>query len=288
MSLSRRQLLIDAAAAAGALAVMPRAVRAAPKFKVGVTDWNLRQTMKVEALALAQSLGFEGVQVSIGRGGTEAPTALPLSDKALQSAYLAESKRLGFPIASLCLDILHRNYLKNDPLGQRWVAESVPIATALGVRVILLPFFGKGALETAAEMDYVGDALREVAPAAEKANVILGLENTVSAKDNVRIMERSKSPAVLTYYDVGNSTRQGFDVVNEIRWLGKPRICEMHLKDNPHFLGEGTIDFKAVVKAMSDIAFAEWAHLETDSPSKSIPDDMKRNLAFVRDRMKEV
>ncbi len=226
--------------------------------------------------------------MSIGRGGAEPPTALPLSDKALQSAYLTASKRLGFPIASLCLDILHRNYLKNDPLGQRWVAESVPIATALGVRVILLPFFGKGALETAAEMDYVGDALREVAPAAEKANVILGLEDTISAKDNVRIMERTKSSAVLTYYDVGNSTRQGFDVVSEIRWLGKPRICEMHLKDNPHYLGEGTIDFKAVVKAMSDIGFAEWAHLETDSPSKSIDADMKRNLAFVRDRMKEI
>ncbi len=57
MPLSRRQFLMDAAAA-GAVAVMPRAVRAAPGFKVGVTDWNLRQTMKVEALALAQSLGF--------------------------------------------------------------------------------------------------------------------------------------------------------------------------------------------------------------------------------------
>ena len=68
---------------------------------------------------------------------------------------------------------------------------------------------------------------------------------------------------------MGNSTRQRFDVVSEIRWLGKSRICEMHLKDNPHYLGEGTIDFKAVVKAMSDIGFAEWAHLETDSPSKA-------------------
>ena len=52
-------------------------------------------------------------------------------------------------------------------------------------------------------------------------------------------MERSQSPAVLTYYDVGNSTKQGFDVIEEIRWLGNERICEVHLKDNPHYLGEG-------------------------------------------------
>ena len=41
-------------------------------------------------------------------------------------------------------------------------------------------------------MDYVGDALRDLAPEATKAGVILGLENTISAEDNVRIMERSR------------------------------------------------------------------------------------------------
>ena len=55
-------------------------------------------------------------------------------------------------------------------------------------------------------MDYVGDALKELAPEAVKAGVLLGLENTISAEDNVRIMERSGSPAVQAYYDVGNST----------------------------------------------------------------------------------
>jgi L-ribulose-5-phosphate 3-epimerase len=248
------------------------------KFKVGVTDWNLEQEGKIESIALAKSLGFDGVQISIGTG-TE---ALPLSDPALQKAFLDESKRVGLKIESLCLEILHRNYLKSDPLGQRWVADSIPIAKAMGVRVVLLPFFGKGALQTSAEMEKVGDILKEVAPVAEKAGVVLGLEDTISALDNVRIMERAKSPAVLTYYDVGNSTQHGFNVVKEIRWLGKARICEVHLKDNPHYLGEGTIDFKAVIDALADIGFDGWAQLETDCPV-SVQADMRRNLKFVRD-----
>ena len=117
-------------------------------------------------------------------------------------------------------------------------------------------------------MDYVGDVLREIAPEAEKAGVILGLEDTISAEDNVRIMERAKSPAVLTYYDVGNSTQGGFDVVKEIRWLGKDRICQFHLKDNPHYLGEGKIDFPPMLKAIDDIGFHGFANLETDAPSQ--------------------
>lgn len=270
---------ISAWPAARALA---EAAASGASFKVGVTDWNLDQTLELEAVSLAKRIGFEGVQVSIGRGGKGVVRSLPLADKSLQQQYLDASRKESLPIASLCLDILHRNYLKNDPLGQRWVADSIPIATAMGVRVILLPFFGDGALNTTAEMDNVGDALREVAPDAEQAGVIFGLENTISARDNVRIMERAKSPAVLVYYDVGNSTKSGFNIVDEIRWLGNERICEVHLKDNPHYLGEGTIDFPAVVRALADIGFDQWAQLETDSPSDDVEADMRRNLAFIR------
>jgi sugar phosphate isomerase/epimerase len=131
-------------------------------------------------------------------------------------------------------------------------------------------------------MDYVGDALRELAPAAEKAGVILGLEDTISARDNVRIMERAKSPAVLTYYDVGNSTVNGFNVVEEIRWLGRARICEVHLKDNPHYMGQGKIDFPAVVEALAEIGFDQWAQLECVAPSGSVENDMRTNLQFIR------
>ncbi len=253
------------------------ASKAGVKFRIGVPDWSLRQEGKIESIALAKELGFDGVQISIGKGTDK----LPLFDPALQRTFLDESKRVGLKIESLCLEILHRNYLKSDLLGQRWVADSIPIAKAMGVRVVLLPFFGKGALETVAEMDRVGDVLKEVAPAAEKAGVILGLEDTLSARDNVRIMHRCKSSAVLTYYDVGNSTQGGFDVVEEIRWLGGTRICEVHLKDNPHYLGEGKIDFKAVIDSLADIGFDGWAQLETECPV-SVEVDMRRNLKFIR------
>ena len=279
MNLTRRDFMqISAAglvsAAIGGQSLIASAAKGV-RFRLGVTDWNLRQTVKLESVALSKRLGFDGVQISIGR-------KMELADKALQQSFLAESKRVGQPLASLCLDILHVNGLKSDPLGQRWTAEAIPIAKAMGIKVILLPFFGKWALQTQAEMDFVGDALKEIAPAAEKAGVILGLEDTISARDNVRIMERSKSPAVLTYYDVGNSTQNGFDIIEEIRWLGGKRICEVHLKDNPSYLGQGKIDFTAVVKALADIGFDKWANLETVAPSGSIDDDMKKNLGFIR------
>ena len=280
MKLSRRSFLAGSAGASLAGIGSRLAIARSRGLKIGVTDWNLRLTGKVEAVALAKQVGFDGVQVSLGRKPVNGK--LPLDDAAVQQAYLAASKANKTPLDGTCLDILHVNYLKNDKLGQKWVADSIPITKKLNARVILLPFFGKGALTTRQEMDYVGDALKEVGPEAEKAGVILGLEDTISAEDNVRIMERSQSKAVLTYYDVGNSTNGGFDVVKEIRWLGKDRICQFHLKDNPHYLGEGKIDFPAVVKAIEDIGFSGFANLETDTPSNSIEADMSKNLNFIR------
>jgi sugar phosphate isomerase/epimerase len=283
-SLTRRESLRLFGGGLAGAALWPAAGRHAraagqgAPFKVGVTDWNLGQENKPQAIALAKRLGFDGVQISLGKGQDR----LPLADPALQKTYLEESKRAGLPIASVCLEILHTSVLKSDPLGRRWVADSIPIARALGVKVVLLPFFGKGGLESQPEMDYVGDVLREIAPMAEKAGVILGLEDTISARDNVRIMERTRSPAVLTYYDVGNSTKGGFNVVEEIRWLGADRICEVHLKDNPHYLGGGSIDFPAVVDALADIGFGHWAQLETESPSGSVEQDLAKNLAYIR------
>jgi sugar phosphate isomerase/epimerase len=249
-------------------------------LRIGVTDWNLRQTGKVEAVGLAARLGFDGVQISLGR--TPVDGKLPLDDPAIQSAYMAAAKEHAIPIDGTCLDILHVDYLKNNSRAQKWVADSIRITKNVHTKVILLPFFGKASLYTHEEMDHVADVLKELAPEAEKAGVILGLENTISAEDNVRILDRAGAPALKVYYDVGNSTEGGFDAVKEIRWLGADRICQIHLKDNPHYLGEGKIDFPAVMQAIADIHFVGFANLETDCPSKSVESDMSRNFKFVR------
>src|ERR1035437_4919149 len=186
---TRRQFLYGTAA----LAATPL-FAAKSKLKFGVTDWNLNLSGKPEAVALAASLGFAGVEISLGRkpGGDK----LPLADEELQQKYLDELKKYRIAAAGTCLDILHTNYLKSDKLGQKWVADSIPVTKKLNAKVVLLPFFGRGEMKTHEEMDYVGDFLHEIAPEAAKNQVTLGLENTNSAEDNVRILDRAQSDAV--------------------------------------------------------------------------------------------
>jgi L-ribulose-5-phosphate 3-epimerase len=276
-----RRKFIGSAVAAGVCARL--ALAREQMLRIGVTDWNLNLGANPEAVPLAAKLGFEGVQISFGRKLVD--DKMPADDPEVIARYLSLSQQYKIPIDGTCVDRLHDNGLKSDPLARKWVLDSIRLTKALDTRVLLLPFFSRWALQTKAEMDYVGDALRDLAPEATKAGVILGLENTISAEDNVRIMERSRSASVMVYYDVGNSTEAGFDPAKEIRWLGKDRICQFHLKDNPHYLGDGSIQFAPIMRAIRDIQFSGYANLETDVPPKQLDADMRKNLAYIRNVM---
>jgi len=277
LEFSRREFLHSAVA----LSLISRAGFAkGSMLRIGVTDWNLNMGANPDAVPLAARLGFDGLQVSFGRKIVD--NKMPVDDPEVLARYLSLAKQYKIPIDGTCVDRLHDNGLKSDKLAPKWVLDSIRLTKALKAKVLLLPFFGRWALQTRDEMDHLGDVLRALGPEAEKAGVTLGLEDTISAEDNVRIMERSRSANVLVYYDVGNSTRAGFDVVKEIRWLGKDRICQFHLKDNPHYLGEGSIQFPPIIRAIRDIGFSGYANLETDAHPNQLEADMRRNLEYIR------
>ena len=135
-------------------------------------------------------------------------------------------------------------------------------------------------MQRTAEINHFVKVLKETAPKAEKQGVVIGLENYLSADDNRTIIDRVGSPAVKVYYDVGNSTDKGRDVVKEIRALGG-LICEFHAKDGDFMLGRGRIDFKQVRKAIDDIQYSGWIQIEAACPHGLIPDH-KANLKFLK------
>ncbi|MCL5744954.1 MAG: sugar phosphate isomerase/epimerase [Acidobacteria bacterium] len=275
MTISRRSFL-----AAASLLVR------VPKFRIGVTDWDLGRAGKVESIAVAKRLGFEGIQLRLDR--EKGADRLVLANPELQAAYLEESKRLGLPLAGASLAGLQANPKQSGKSGESWVAAGIGITRKLNAGVLLVPFFFKD-VPFAATSDYVTALLGDLAPDAEKAGVAIGLENWLSAEDNVRIMDRIHSPAVRMYYDVGITTRLGLDAPKEIRWLGKSRIAQIHLKDDVRYFGEGKVDFAAVLRAMAGIGYEGFAHIEKSGAVKSstVEEDMRRNLNYIRAMMKQ-
>ena len=237
-------------------------------FKIGACEWNLRR-QDPSCFDVAKEIGLDGVQVNMGALEND----MHLRKPQVQKAYLDAAKRTGLEIGSLAIGEMNRVPLKSDPRAAAWLAESIDVCKALGITISMPAMFGAGDLDmnNTKEIDHLVQVIKDVAPKAEKEGILIALENYLSAEDNMKIIDRVGSPAVRVYYDVGNSTDKGRDILKEIRTLGK-LICEFHAKDAHHMLGQGRIDFGEVRKAIDDVAFSGWIQIEAACPNGLIKD----------------
>jgi sugar phosphate isomerase/epimerase len=272
--ITRRTALRRCAQAAAFTAVasnlQPLMAAAKPRwFKIAACDWSLGKGGDLAAFDVAREIGLDGVQVSMGSAGND----MQLRRPEVQKAYLDKAKKTGVEMASLALAELNSVPLKSDRRAAEWLAQSIDVCQALGLTVVMPAFFGSGELDmnNTQEIDHVVEVLKGIAPNAEKKKVIIGLENTLSAADNMKIVKRVGSPAVQVYYDTGNSHYAGRDIYQEIRTLGK-LICEVHVKDGRNMLGQGPIDFRKVRQALDEIGYSGWIVLESAAPRGVVAD----------------
>jgi L-ribulose-5-phosphate 3-epimerase len=278
--LSRRHFIASAAGLAGSFLLLPhlagvlRAAERAGRFRIGSCRLDLPQ---------ARAAGLDGIEIPV-RDNAE---KLQISDPAVRDKLKAQMRETGVAVSSLMMGLFNQYPLVSDPRAVSWLEQCIDAAKDLGAGVILVAFFGKGDLRLpdgtlkAADVDQVVARIKAVAPRARAAGVTLALENTLSAKQNAEILTRIGSEAVQLYYDVGNSTRNGYDVPAEIRALGA-RIACIHFKDGKSYLGEGDIKFEPIAAAIREIRYQGWIVLETSDPSKNSVADAQRNAAFIR------
>ena len=248
-------------------------------FRIGACDWTLGKRADPSSLEFAKQLGLDGVQVDFG--GPE--EGLPLRRPEVQRQFLEAAKLHGMEIGSLAIGALNNVPYKNDSRAEEWVSDAVDVCSAMGLKVILLAFFSEGDLrDDKVGTDITVERLKNVAPKAEKAGVVLGIESWLDAKQHMDILERVGSPAVKVYYDVGNSHHVGYDIYEEIRFLGD-NICEFHAKDYEDLYGKGTIDFPKVRKAMDDIGYRGWLQIEGVKMPLGLEESVRYDAQYLRE-----
>jgi len=284
MNISRRSMLRRSTTLAGGLYLAGScsdllAGAEKRRFKLGACDWSIGKMGEPAAFEVAKEIGLDGVQVSLGTLGNN----MRLRKTEVQDEYRRSAQASGLEIASLAIGELNNIPYKSDPRTIEWVRDAIDVCQALGLKVILLAFFGNDDLRNdEAGIKEVVKRLKDVAPKAEKAGVKLGIESWLSADQHLDILERVGSPAINVYYDLCNSTDMGYDIHKEIRKLGK-RICEFHAKENGALLGQGKIDFKKVRESLDAINYTGWVQIEgAVPPGKPMLPSYQANCKFMR------
>lgn len=250
------------------------------EYLFAACDWSL-WTEGPSALDVAKQIGLNGVEISAGKPEDK----IAIANSELKEQYKLKMQETGILIPSIAMGLLNDAPLASEPRAINWILDTIDSAKELNAKVILLAFFGKGDLRDKNtlknnEVAEVINRLRECAPKAKEKGIILGIENTLSAQQNMEILEKIGSDACKIYYDVGNSTYNGYDVPAEIRML-KDKICQIHFKDGAFYLGKGKVKMEPVAEAIKEINYKGWFVLETGLPTMNKVNDFKKNLDFL-------
>ena len=290
--MNRRSFLTTSAAALTATAFFRSPLRAGtdptkaagPKdgFRIFAPDWTLGKRCDPAAYELAARIGLDGVQADFGwpEDGGGRP---PLLAEARQDELMAAAARHGVTICSLALGAVNRTPYKSAPEGEQWVLDSIAVLRRMKLRVVLLPFFNKNELngDPAGEEEVIR-RLRRLAPRAEEAGVVFGIESWLKVPELERILDAVKSPAIQVYYDVGNMQKVGEDYAAAIRHFGRERICEVHLKDQGDLYGKGSMNFPGVRAALDDAGYRGWVGIEGLKLPPGIEQSLRYDLEYLR------
>jgi sugar phosphate isomerase/epimerase len=252
--------------------------------RVGMTDWNLGQRGDITKIALAREIGLDGIQVSV-----QYPTdgKATLRDDKTQEAFRRAALENGVQICSLAIGNPGKSRLPmhTSPAFAVLLVEAVQIAHNLGTNNILLPILGDSHIDMTnqAQVETFVAMMKEVARYAERYGVIVGLEDWISAEDNIKLVDAIGSDYVAVYYDAHNIVSRVKDIYAEPKMLGR-RISQIHVKNADMLLSTpgGKMDWPRMAKEFYDIGYHGWYVLETGSPTKDIVADTRANIDYVK------
>lgn len=254
------------------------------RIKISACDWSIGKSSDPGSFAVAKSIGLQGVQLNMGN----LDNALHLRQPDVLNKFLVASKETGIAISSLAIAEMNRVPYKSDARTDQWVSDAIDVAVACGVGVILLAFFDKGDLRNDSNgVATVTTKLKALAPKAKKHGISLGIESYLSAGELMRIMDNVGSPNVKVYYDFRNAADAGYDVIAELKQLGRDRICELHMKENGTLLRNGTLNWTRICDTLiaMDYFGSGWMQIEGAKPKNAdIVASYKDNLSFLREK----
>ncbi len=252
------------------------------QFQIGACDWSIGNKSNLGSIEMARQIGLDGAQLSLGLKENN----MHLRQREVQKAYKTLAKIFNVGFTGLGIGELNQYPYKSDSQTDVWVGDSIDVAKALDIPVILIAFFAKGDLKNDSKgTEAVIEKFKDVIPKAEKMGITLGIESWLSAEEHMYIIDKVGSPNLKVYYDVANSEKMGYDIYEEILWLGKQnQICEFHFKENGALLGRGKVDFQKVKNCLDEINYQGAIQIEGAVPKGHLmlPSYIKNN-AFVRD-----
>jgi L-ribulose-5-phosphate 3-epimerase len=260
------------------------------RYRIAVCDWMILKRQKPGAIKLAAEIGADGVEVDMGGLGNRPTFDNRLTDPVFRNQYDSLLRIYDMRICSVAMSGFYAQSFADRDSVERMVGDCILTMKLLGVKVAFLPLGVQGDLVKYPEKwAVIVDRLRNVGKMAEKADVIIGIETSLDASEEVVLLNEIGSPAIRIYFNFANPLEAGRDLCHELEFLGKERICQIHCtdKDGVWLQNNTRLDMSKVKKTLDRMGWHGWLVLER-SRDAADPTNVIRNFRANTEYMKSI
>jgi alpha-L-rhamnosidase len=260
------------------------------RYKVSVCDWMMLKRQKIGAVELAAELGADGLELDLGSLGKRVSFDNKLTEKSSQERFISECNRLGVEFSSLALSAFYGQSFAARENYEALIDEAIASMVALGVKRAFLPLGNQSDLAKNPELYPVVLArLKVVAQKAEKAGVTFGIETSLDAKGEARLIDEVGSPSVRSYVNFSSILKRKGNIIAELKTLGKDRIMQIHATNTDGFWiqNDPQLDMPKVKETLDKMGWSGWLVVERSRDTSDVH-NVKKNYSANVKYLKEV
>jgi L-ribulose-5-phosphate 3-epimerase len=258
------------------------------RYKIAVCDWMILKRQKLGAFQLAKDIGADGVEVDMGGLGNRETFDSKLGDPVVRQQFLDKAKELELEISSIAMSGFYAQSFAERSGVDRMVQDCLDTMKLMKVKVAFLPLGVQSDLIKRPDLrPAIVERLKTIAPKAEQAGVIIGIETALDARGEAKLLDDIGSSSIQSYFNFANALQNKRDLYKELRTLGKNRICQLHCTDEDGvWLQNNTrIDLPKVKKTLDKMDWSGWLVIERSRDAKdprNVKSNFGANTAFLK------
>lgn len=281
---NRRTFINSLALITGSLMLPSGFLFAAAKkssYKIAVIDLMILKRQKVSAIPLAKEIGADGLEIDMGGLGNRDTFDNKLAEPEIRQQYINTAKELGIEFCSLAMTGFYAQSFATRPTYQKMVQDCLDTMTAMNIKVTFLPLGVQGDLVKNPELRKpIVERLKVVGKMAKKAGVVIGIETSLDAKGEVELLKEINCKAIKSYFNFSNAIKNGRDLNDELKILGRKNIIQIHAtnEDGVWLENDPKIDLPKVKQTLDEMGWSGWLVVERSRDAKQ-PTNVKYNFS---------
>lgn len=258
------------------------------RYKIAVCDWMILKRQKIGAFELTREIGADGLELDMGSLGKRDSFDNKLREPHFQRLFKEKAAEFNVEISSIAMSGFYAQSIVGRDNYLDLIQDCLNTMKVMEVKTAFLPLGIEGDLVKKPEVrPEMVRRLKVIGDMAAKDGLVIGIETALDAKGDIELLKEIDSPGIKIYFKFQNPLESGRDVYEELRILGKERICQIHCTDTdgvtlPH---NERLDMYKIKEVLDEINWKGWLVVERSRDAndvRNVKGNYGTNVAYLK------